>query len=268
MTSRFSMSRIAGTLCRTMLFLVGACLVLAFYLPRAAATPVASVQLFNPNGGELWEVGTTQPILWNQSGVTEDLRLEYSTDGGGTWKTIVDATPADGSHIWTVPDDLSYNAYVRITSTVDPTVTDTNDAPFTIYKYKFVDSFAKATPTALKGGEVVTYTVVLYEAVSATVTLNDPLPYTLTYVTDTLSVEPEWKNPAQFIGGQVRWTDLVTNSVPVSIQFGAQVTPTTKTLVIENVAHVSRNGGAPFDLSTTVIVNGSAAHLPIVIKGP
>ena len=269
MRSRFFAHRYARKSFRAVFLLAGIGLAFNVLLSAVSSTPAASVELFSPNGDELWEIGSQQPIVWNQSGVTGDLRLEYSTDGGSTWKTIVDATEADGSYIWTVPDDRSHNAYVRITSTQDPAVTDESDAAFTIYKrYTFADSYVTATPRSLSGGEAVTLTVILYEEFSATLSLTNALPDALVYLTDTLRVEPEWKNPAQFVDGEVRWTDTVTSTVPVSIQFSAQVTPTVETLIIVNSAWVTRNSAAPVELTATIIANGLEVHLPVVIKGP
>jgi hypothetical protein len=253
---------------RMMSLLVGIGLAFNAVMSIVSGTPAASVELVSPNGGELWEIGTQKPVVWNQSGVFGDLRLQYSTDGGSNWKTIVDATEADGSYIWTVPDDRSDDVYVRITSTQNPAVTDQSDAPFTIYKqYTFLDSHVTATPQSLSGGEEVTFTVMLYEESSATLSLTNALPDSLRYVTETLRVEPEWKNPAQYIEGEMRWADTVTRTVPVAIQYRAQVTPTTSTLVIVNSVWVARNTANPVELTATIIANGFSVQLPMVIKG-
>jgi uncharacterized repeat protein (TIGR01451 family) len=224
--------------------------------------------LVRPNGGEIWEAGTQEPVLWAFSGLTEDVRLEYSTDGAQSWKTIVGSAPGTaGAYFWTVPEDPSSDAYVRVSSSLDATISDTNDAPFVILTAKsFEDSYATANPANVSGGDMVSYTIVLYESSSARMTLTDTLPSYLTCVPETLQVEPDWKNAAQFVNGDVRWSDLVTRTVPVSIRFQAQVTTTTSTLVIVNPTQVSRNGANPIELTATVIVNGFPVNLPIVIK--
>jgi uncharacterized repeat protein (TIGR01451 family) len=130
----------------------------------------------------------------------------------------------------------------------------------------FEDSFATASPVHVSGGDTVTFTVVLFESESAAVTVTDTLPSSLTYVTDTLHVAPAWKNPGQYIDGDVRWSGLVTRTVPVSIKFRTQVTNTTSTLVIVNPIQVSRNGAKPVELTATVIVDGYPVSLPIVLK--
>lgn len=253
---------------RLMIFLVGIGFALNAVMSIVTGIPAASVELVSPNGRELWEIGTQQPIVWNQSGVSGDLTLQYSIDGGSTWKTIVDATEADGSYIWTVPDDRSDDAYVRVTSTQDPAVTDQSDAPFTIYKrYTFWDSYVTATPRSLSGGEVLTFTVMLYEESSATLSLTNAFPGALRYVTETLHVEPEWKNRAEYIEGEVRWSDTVTAAVPVAIQYAAQVTPTMSTLAISNSVWVAWNTANPVELTATIIANGLEVQLPVVIKG-
>src|SRR5205085_2316396 len=72
----------------------------------------------SPNGGEIWYGGTAHNILWAQNGV-QYVRIEYSTNGGTTWTTIISATPAStGSYGWTVPTTgPTTNAVIRLTDT-------------------------------------------------------------------------------------------------------------------------------------------------------
>lgn len=77
-----------------------------------------SLTLGAPNGGESWGAGSARPINWTctteNSPDNGTVSLEYSTDGGGTWKPIRSGEPNDGSYTWTVPDDPSSNARVRV----------------------------------------------------------------------------------------------------------------------------------------------------------
>ena len=88
--------------------------------------------LTSPNGGELWQQGTVHNITWNSvSTPGSNVKLEYTTDGGNTWTTIVESTPDNGSYAWTVPS-LPGPFQIRATSTGGLTVTDSTDTPFRV----------------------------------------------------------------------------------------------------------------------------------------
>ncbi len=97
----------------------------------AELPPVAppSVTLISPNGGERWDVGTTQQITWSAANVSA-VEIEYSRDGI-TWLSIIDEFPADaGSYAWTVPAPEGA-AWVRVTD-VETGVTDSSDGALAI----------------------------------------------------------------------------------------------------------------------------------------
>lgn len=77
------------------------------------------VALASPNGGESWETGTIQNIIWTATdnfGVTA-IDLAYSTDGGQTWpQTIATGLANSGSHVWTVPDLDNQTVRIRVTA--------------------------------------------------------------------------------------------------------------------------------------------------------
>jgi hypothetical protein len=94
-------------------------------------SPSRFLALTSPNGGETWYVGGTPPIRWLSSGVDE-VRLEYSMDGGGTWQDIVSSTLSSGLYLWSVPNDPSSQCLVRISDATHGTPTDVSEATFTI----------------------------------------------------------------------------------------------------------------------------------------
>jgi len=91
-----------------------------------------TITLGTPNGGQLWLVGRTQLITWNTVGVTGNLDIELSLDGGSTWSPLFDNTANDGSQPWAVTGAVSTAARIRITSRDHPTVFDVSDSSFTI----------------------------------------------------------------------------------------------------------------------------------------
>ena len=105
------------------------------------------ITVISPNGGEVWDIGTQHTISWSSSGTSGNVRIEYSTNGGSNWTTIVSSTLDDNSHSWTIPNTPSTNCYIRITDT-DGSPSDQSNNPFTI---NISESITVTTPN---GGEV------------------------------------------------------------------------------------------------------------------
>ncbi|MCP4221247.1 MAG: hypothetical protein GY765_41860, partial [bacterium] len=94
--------------------------------------PVANtITVTAPNGGENWEVGSNQTIGWISSGSIANVKIDLSTDNGGSWDGIAASTPNNGSFSWTVTDTPSTACLIRITDTASST-TDNSDTAFTI----------------------------------------------------------------------------------------------------------------------------------------
>ncbi|MEO7735219.1 MAG: lamin tail domain-containing protein, partial [Kofleriaceae bacterium] len=97
-----------------------------FLVPGSTAP---SLHVTSPNGGELWQAGTTRTITWTSSGVAS-VRVELIT-GTQVW-TISDSTPAiDGQVTLTVPPVVTSAAFARITE-LGGSLSDTSDAAFSI----------------------------------------------------------------------------------------------------------------------------------------
>ncbi|NUN10668.1 MAG: hypothetical protein HUU54_15950, partial [Ignavibacteriaceae bacterium] len=90
-----------------------------------------SVTLLTPNGGEEWYSGTIQSIRWISSGI-DSVKLEYSTNNGLNWTTIINGTESDGFYNWTVPNANTSNAIVRVSDYADGTPSDISNAVFSI----------------------------------------------------------------------------------------------------------------------------------------
>ncbi|MCH7974504.1 MAG: hypothetical protein IH949_11595, partial [Bacteroidetes bacterium] len=93
----------------------------------------STITVTSPDGGEQWRLGSTQAITWTNN-ITEDVKIELYR--GGVFDTLIIAsTPSDGTFNWTVPanhaTDVNYR--VKITSTIDITISDLSDADFTIF---------------------------------------------------------------------------------------------------------------------------------------
>ena len=75
-----------------------------------------AITLVKPNGGEQLRIGQTYPITWTTTGVTGNVKIELSRDGGVTWETLF-ANASNGSAAWTVTGPATdAAAQIRITS--------------------------------------------------------------------------------------------------------------------------------------------------------
>jgi hypothetical protein len=75
---------------------------------------LCSVTITSPSGGESWDVGEVYDITWVSENGTGSVDIEYSTDGGYNWLTVIANTPDDGSYSWTVPTTPSTNCLVKV----------------------------------------------------------------------------------------------------------------------------------------------------------
>jgi hypothetical protein len=70
---------------------------------------------------------------WSSTGLTGNVKIEVSRNGGASWAPISPSTPNDGAFTWTVAGPASRQArVVRITSLTDLTVVDASNASATI----------------------------------------------------------------------------------------------------------------------------------------
>ncbi|MFN0156707.1 MAG: YCF48-related protein [Bacteroidota bacterium] len=91
-----------------------------------------AVNLVSPNGGEIWQYGTTQQIRWTTSNVT-NVRIEYRSAPGQPWQSIASSTPAShGSYAWSVPGTPTTEARVRISDASDTSPLDSSSVSFAI----------------------------------------------------------------------------------------------------------------------------------------
>ncbi len=91
-----------------------------------------TVTVTSPNGGETLIAGNSYTITWTALGVSA-VKLEYSTNNGGTWSTIVSSTPASaGSYNWTVLNTPTTQGLMRVSDASSPNVNDVSNTVFSI----------------------------------------------------------------------------------------------------------------------------------------
>lgn len=166
-------------------------------VPDAACTvsgqTAPSVTVTAPNGGQDWAVGSVHDITWDATdnvGVTSVDLLYSSSGASGSFISIAAGETNDGTYSWTVPDDTTAAALVKVVAhdAAANSAEDVSDGPFTInaqadFSITNTDSQTTAIP-----GDTVTYTIVVTNNGPSYVTaasITDSFPAILTAVTYT-----------------------------------------------------------------------------------
>jgi hypothetical protein len=90
------------------------------------------IAIKSPNGGEIWQVGSTQVINWSSTNVTS-VNIDYTTNNGIDWNPIVANIPSTGYYSWTqIPNTPSTNCRIRISDAVNGTPVNQSTSTFTI----------------------------------------------------------------------------------------------------------------------------------------
>lgn len=87
-----------------------------------------------PNGGENISIGTNFNITWSSAGAGANVEIHLSTDGGGSFPTVISATTANnGSFSWnTTGAPATTQARIRVRDLTTPTTFDSSNANFTL----------------------------------------------------------------------------------------------------------------------------------------
>ncbi|MDA8979010.1 T9SS type A sorting domain-containing protein [bacterium] len=87
----------------------------------------ANIESIAPTGD------STHPVDWQVAGTSKEFHLDYSTNGGASWKRIVSNYYSPTGHYdWPVPNDASSQALVRVMDTENGEVVDVSDLAFQI----------------------------------------------------------------------------------------------------------------------------------------
>jgi len=91
-----------------------------------------TIKVIKPNGGESWQVGSINDIMWTSTGIVGKIRIEYSTDEGNTYTTVIPSTDNTGIYPWTVPNTPSTKCLIKISQSLTTTILDVSDSVFSI----------------------------------------------------------------------------------------------------------------------------------------
>jgi len=93
---------------------------------------VFQLDLTSPLGGEIFDGDSQVDITW-ESEIISTIKIEFSSDGGQNWSTVVANTSVGNSpYNWTVPNITSDDCYLKITTPPLPELYDMNETPFSI----------------------------------------------------------------------------------------------------------------------------------------
>ena len=93
---------------------------------------VQTVKVNYPKGGEIFPSGSSQTITWNSAGI-DSVKIEYTTDNGVNWTTLVSKTHSNGFYQWNpIPSLYSTNCKIRVSDATDGNPYAVSDNVFTI----------------------------------------------------------------------------------------------------------------------------------------
>jgi hypothetical protein len=92
--------------------------------------------IIQPNGGEVWSMGSVQQIKWDRHNLkhSDHLIIQYSRDGGASWFRIAQDIPAFTFGYWSQVDNFpTTQGRVKILLQKNISITDQSDANFTVH---------------------------------------------------------------------------------------------------------------------------------------
>ena len=96
-----------------------------------------TITITSPNGGEIWELGSTHNITWTSSGTSDYVKIELHK--GGSYITISSSTYNDGNYSWTIPSfyGASSNYSINIKDLNNSSWYDYSNGYFTLFSVKY-----------------------------------------------------------------------------------------------------------------------------------
>jgi hypothetical protein len=180
--------------------------------------PQPAIKIVKPDGGEFWTTGSTQNIQW-QATYLSKVKIEYTTNSGFSWTTIVDSTPSTGSYLWTIPNLNSSLCKVKVSNYLTGLPFSVSDSNFTISN-QVQQSLVVTSPN---GGEV-------WEASSA---------HNITWTSSAISkVKIEYTT-----NNGINWTTIVDSVESNGLYQWNPIPSTASTLC--KVRITNANGGTP-----------------------
>jgi hypothetical protein len=95
--------------------------------------PQPYITVSYPNSNYTTYANNSITIQWTSGYLSSSfVKIEFTSDGGATWLTVVTPTENDGSYNWTLPNINSLDCKFRISEYNNPTVSDMSDVNFKV----------------------------------------------------------------------------------------------------------------------------------------
>ncbi|MCP4220554.1 MAG: S8 family serine peptidase [bacterium] len=75
-----------------------------------------SITITAPTASDTWYTGSMYGIRWTSRGFDDAVRLQYSVDGGGYWRSIVYGVTDEGEYSWSVPTWITSPCMIRVSN--------------------------------------------------------------------------------------------------------------------------------------------------------
>jgi hypothetical protein len=108
---------------------------------NAVFTIAQAIVVSAPNGGESWQGLSNQNITWTSPGTAGPFNVAYSVNNGTSW-TNIQTNYSGNSLTWSVPNNPSTQALVRVQSASSSCQTDISNSNFTITAANTCSTFA------------------------------------------------------------------------------------------------------------------------------
>lgn len=105
-----------------------------------------SLILTAPNGNVSFKNNTSQVISWTSANIS-DILIKYSNNNGLSYSNVMAVTASSKSFSWTVPNDLTNQALIKIEDFGNPTLFDVSDSTFSIYNWSIAISQPNSSST-------------------------------------------------------------------------------------------------------------------------
>jgi hypothetical protein len=104
--------------------------------PTPTPTPPPPLTIIQPNGGEVWLMGSVHQIKWDSTNMkhSDHLIIQYSRDGGASWFRIAQVPAFTFGYWWQVDNYPTTQGRVKILLQEDRSITDQSDANFTVQR--------------------------------------------------------------------------------------------------------------------------------------
>lgn len=105
---------------------------------------VFQLDLTSPEGGETLAGESEFDISWENSSIVTSVRIEFTSDNGQNWSTVVGSVPsANTFYTWEVPNINSDECFIKLTIPGLDYLYSINQTPFSIYKIVGIEDFSE-----------------------------------------------------------------------------------------------------------------------------